>query len=208
MSLGYRRGIDFSSFSAITSSDDCILPRILNKSSSFSVSSCFFLIQDLERIRIFTIFVRSESIITEKMDKKATPKKYVEKKLRPLNQRVKLIYDALTRMGGCAPLKALYQYIGETGWGTKTPRATIRQKLQQNPHLFVNLNRGVWATTAYVNAQRQITLQTSTQSSPSSVINIHNNYGPIDNSSLHIQQAQDVITERGIKNVNTNMKVE
>lgn len=138
------------------------------------------------------------------MDKKATPKKHVEKRLRPLNQRVKLIYDALTSMGGCAPLKALYQYIGETGWGTKTPMTTIRQKLQQNPLLFVNLRRGVWATTAYVNAQRQITLPTSTQTSTSSVITILNNYGPISSPSFQIQQAQDVITEGGQKNVNIN----
>lgn len=35
-------------------------------------------------------------------------------------------------------------------------------------------------------------------------LTIHNNYGPIASPSYQIQQAQDVITEGGLKNVNSN----
>lgn len=72
------------------------------------------------------------------------------KKKKKINERVLRILRALNELGGCGTLEQIYEVTDTSDWGTNTPEATIRQKLQLGRgKFFVQLRKGVWCTVPY-----------------------------------------------------------
>ena len=57
--------------------------------------------------------------------------------------RKQQIIDALRLLRGYAKLEDLYKIVDTSTWGTKTPKASIRQILQLHQEFF-NIRSGVW----------------------------------------------------------------
>lgn len=72
------------------------------------------------------------------------------KKKKP-DERTLQVLDALNRLGGCGSPSAICKVMDCSSWGTKTPDATIRQKLQfSRGSLFFSVKKGVWCTKAWL----------------------------------------------------------
>lgn len=54
------------------------------------------------------------------------------------------VIDALKQNGGYATLRRLYEMIDFSSWKTKTPEATVRRIVQENPNIF-KIQPGLWA---------------------------------------------------------------
>ena len=46
------------------------------------------------------------------------------------------VIEALKSTGGYATLRRLYELVDFSGWGTKTPEASIRRIVQKNNRIF------------------------------------------------------------------------
>lgn len=64
--------------------------------------------------------------------------------------RKQQIIDALRLLRGYAKLEDLYKIVDTSTWGTKTPKASIRQILQLHQEFF-NIRSGVWGLEEYRN---------------------------------------------------------
>ena len=54
------------------------------------------------------------------------------------------VIEALKSAGGYATLRRLYELVDFSGWGTKTPEASIRRIVQKNNRIF-KIQPGLWA---------------------------------------------------------------
>ena len=65
------------------------------------------------------------------------------------------VFSAMEKNGGFATFNELYKLIDFSNWGTKTPRATVRQIVQLHDEFF-KIKPGLWGLKKYEDEVRNI----------------------------------------------------
>lgn len=137
----------------------------------------------MEAITFLLIFARSNINTTYRMAKKS----------KSNNARMQQVIKALSDLGGYARPIQIYKAMDCSGWGTRTPQATVRQKLQQarDQGLVVHCKDGHWCTMAYANQLEQLASQMHTLEQKMDVISRHETIVKIKDGRVLIEQRAD-----------------